>query len=311
MSLSELFNKIRETDENIRAVKKSLEKIEQNLNPSRKIFPSPPNIEVIKIASDVSVGVHLTTDKPFLVYGGMQTSAGIPVISPSGIERITYDSDTSIVGKSFGIYPGSIIGTLDPQGKKRVIFFDTTTSQAGGHYTFYGVNHPSDASVFVPPFRLDSGTVRWASLDAINYDQYVLFRATPTVNIGTMPAVTATIQEPISVDIDGTTKTVTRTSVSFNTTGNNTLVGAAGASTKIKVLGLFLFASAATNVIIQSGAGGTALIGQCNLAANQGFVLPTAGPGFHWCQTADNTLLNCNQSGTAQIGGVVVHINEA
>lgn len=113
------------------------------------------------------------------------------------------------------------------------------------------------------------------------------------------------------VQLAGSPKTIVRTAFSFSSSGDTNLVGAAGASTKIKVLGLFLFVGAATNVKITNGAGGSNLIGQCNFAANQGFVLPCTNPDLHYIQTSDNTALVCNSSAAVQIGGFVEHINEA
>jgi hypothetical protein len=117
-----------------------------------------------------------------------------------------------------------------------------------------------------------------------------------------------------TVTIANTTKTIVRTSVSLTADGN--LVAAGGVGVKIKVLGLFLFAGLADNIIIKNGSAGSALIGQCNFADNQGFVLPVQPVDFngnftHWIETSANTALFADVSTAAQVGGVVVHINEA
>lgn len=92
------------------------------------------------------------------------------------------------------------------------------------------------------------------------------------------------------------------------TSGDNTLV-AAVASNKIRVLALFMVASAAVTARFESGAGGTALTGQMQLAANGGFVLPFNPVG--WFETGTNTLLNLELSGATSVDGNLVYIEVA
>jgi hypothetical protein len=78
---------------------------------------------------------------------------------------------------------------------------------------------------------------------------------------------------------------------------------------------MFLFAGLADNIIIKNGSVGAALIGQCNFGDNQGYVLPIQPVDFngnfiHWIETSANTALFADVSTAAQVGGVVVHINE-
>jgi hypothetical protein len=87
--------------------------------------------------------------------------------------------------------------------------------------------------------------------------------------------------------------------------GDNTLV-AAVASKKVRVLSLFLVSAGAVNVRFESGASGTALTGQMNLAANGGFVLPFNPVG--WFQTGTNTLLNLELSGATSVDGSLTYI---
>lgn len=89
------------------------------------------------------------------------------------------------------------------------------------------------------------------------------------------------------------------------TSGNNTLV-AAVVSKKIRVLSLFMVASDAVIARFESGAGGTALTGQMNLAANGGFVLPYNPLG--WFETASNTLLNLELSAAVSVDGSLVYV---
>ncbi len=89
------------------------------------------------------------------------------------------------------------------------------------------------------------------------------------------------------------------------TSGNNTLV-AAVASKKVRVLSVFLVASAAVTARFESGADGTALTGQMQLAANGGFVLPFNPTG--WFETGSNVLLNLELSGATSVDGSLVYV---
>lgn len=89
------------------------------------------------------------------------------------------------------------------------------------------------------------------------------------------------------------------------TSGDNTLL-AAVTSKKIRVLSLFMVAAAAVVARFESGAGGTALTGQMNLAANGGFVLPFNPIG--WFETASNTLLNLELGGAVSVDGCLCYV---
>lgn len=89
------------------------------------------------------------------------------------------------------------------------------------------------------------------------------------------------------------------------TSGDNTLI-AAIASTKIRVLQVVLIAAAAVTVRFESGAGGTALTGQMQLAANGGF---SSGfcPAGH-LETNAGELLNLELSGAISVDGWIVYV---
>ncbi len=89
------------------------------------------------------------------------------------------------------------------------------------------------------------------------------------------------------------------------TSGNNTLVAAVNPK-KIRVLAAFLVASAAVTARFESGADGTALTGQMQLAANGGFALPFNPAG--WFETASNTLLNLELSGAISVDGCLTYV---
>lgn len=87
--------------------------------------------------------------------------------------------------------------------------------------------------------------------------------------------------------------------------GDNTIIPAV-ASKNIRVLSCGLVASADVTVRFEDGAGGTALTGQMQLAANGGFVLPFNPVG--WFETSDNTLLNLELSAATSVGGCIQYV---
>lgn len=118
------------------------------------------------------------------------------------------------------------------------------------------------------------------------------------------------LSEEVTLHDIQATKTILRASISAASSGDNTLVAAA-TGLKTKVLGLVLVAASAVTVRLESGAGGTALTGVMSLAANVPFILPLAMPGYHWCETAANTLLNLELGGAVQVSGAIVYYQEA
>jgi hypothetical protein len=98
----------------------------------------------------------------------------------------------------------------------------------------------------------------------------------------------------------------TKAAVSGATSGNNTLVAAAGAGNSIVVTSLFIVAADDVDVRFEDGAGGTALTGVMSIAANSGFVLPHNPDG--WFETSDNTLLNMELGGAVQVSGALNYV---
>lgn len=98
----------------------------------------------------------------------------------------------------------------------------------------------------------------------------------------------------------------TKAAISGATSGNNTLVAAAGAGNSIVVTSLFIVAAGDVDVRFEDGAGGTALTGVMSIAANSGFVLPHNPDG--WFETSDNTLLNMELGGAVQVSGALNYV---
>jgi hypothetical protein len=94
---------------------------------------------------------------------------------------------------------------------------------------------------------------------------------------------------------------ISRAVIDHATSGNNTIV-AAVPNYRIRVVSLFLVAAAAVTARFESGADGTALTGQMQLAANGGFVLPES-PQFGWFETARGQLLNLELGGAVSVDG--------
>lgn len=105
--------------------------------------------------------------------------------------------------------------------------------------------------------------------------------------------------------------TIVRAVISGTATGDNTLVAAAADGIQTKVLALYLRVAGAVAIRFESGAGGTALTGVMTFnAAGEYLIWPTAMPGFHWIETAANTLLNMELSGTVQVSGILIYYQE-
>jgi len=93
--------------------------------------------------------------------------------------------------------------------------------------------------------------------------------------------------------------------INASTSGDNTLVAAVSAK-KIRVLSYVIFAGAATTVRFESGAAGTALTGQMEVAANGGASVPFSPVGHF--ETAVNTLLNLELSAGNNLDGHLVYV---
>lgn len=113
-------------------------------------------------------------------------------------------------------------------------------------------------------------------------------------------------QETGSIYQNGTARTPVFAAISGATSGDNTLVSAAGASNKVRVTSLYLVSAGTTTVRFESGAGGTALSGVMSLIANTGIVLPHNPNG--WFETAANTLLNMELNAAVQVSGGLSYI---
>lgn len=141
------------------------------------------------------------------------------------------------------------------------------------------------------------------------------------VDIVSMPAVTATnldirdlaaTQDNVGAKLatDAIMNGVTALTPKFAiidaaTSGDNTLI-AAVADKKIRILSGMLVASSAVTVRFESGASGTALTGQMQLASNGGFQIPFCPVGNF--ETAVNTLLNLELSAAVSVDGWLIYV---
>ena len=95
--------------------------------------------------------------------------------------------------------------------------------------------------------------------------------------------------------------------VSAASAGDNTLVAAAGASNKIRVLGGMLVATGGANTVrFESGASGTALTGQMDIVSDGQLPIPFIPLGNF--ETAANTLLNLELSAATSVAGWLVYV---
>lgn len=87
--------------------------------------------------------------------------------------------------------------------------------------------------------------------------------------------------------------------------GDNTLVAAVAAK-KIRVLALYMKAAGAVVARLESAAGGTALTGQMNIAANGDVTLPFNPEG--WFETVAGELLNLELGGAVSVDGCLTYV---
>lgn len=105
-----------------------------------------------------------------------------------------------------------------------------------------------------------------------------------------------------------------RAAISAASSGDNTLVAAAGAhpdsllGLKIKVTSVVLMAASSVNVRFEDGAGGTALSGVMTLNTAPGIICGYNPDG--WFITSGNTLLNLELSGAVQVSGFLTYVLE-
>ena len=96
----------------------------------------------------------------------------------------------------------------------------------------------------------------------------------------------------------------TKVAISAASSGDNTLL-AAITGKAIRVHSLFFIASSAVNIRFESAAGGTALTGVMEFAANGGMVLPFNPDG--WFETVAGELLNLELSGAVGVRGAFAY----
>lgn len=96
-----------------------------------------------------------------------------------------------------------------------------------------------------------------------------------------------------------------RAAIAASALGDNTLV-AAVLGKKIRVLGYHIVCAAAVTVRFEDGAGGTALTGQKEYAANSG-----GSPGYSplgWFETSEGNLLNLELSDAVSVDGHLIYV---
>lgn len=108
-----------------------------------------------------------------------------------------------------------------------------------------------------------------------------------------------------SISIGGMIYPVKRAVVDCATSGDNTIV-AAVTGKAIRIISGYVVAANAVTARWESGAGGTALSGQMNLAQYGGIVWPPNPYG--WAQTAAGALLNLELGGAVSVDGAIQYI---
>lgn len=149
-------------------------------------------------------------------------------------------------------------------------------------------------------------------ISSVHYQRNKLFFGVDGANDGdvsqTLPLPVSSALRTDVIQNAGSQLTPKFAIISGATSGDNTLV-AAVASKKIRVLALHVTASgtaAATKIRFESGAGGTALTGQMDIAQYAGFTLPFNPVG--WFETASGVLLNMELDAAEQTDGMLVYV---
>jgi hypothetical protein len=157
---------------------------------------------------------------------------------------------------------------------------------------------PSYSTDDIAPIVLDktTGELLVKALSTITVNQADLIRTVDSVSVAhatdvIMENLTALTPKFAVIDAAGS--------------GDNTII-AAVASKKIRVLSCFLVSAGAVSVRFESGAAGTALTGQMNVAANGGFSLPYNPVG--WFQTAAGVLLNMELGSAVSVDGCLTYV---
>jgi hypothetical protein len=95
--------------------------------------------------------------------------------------------------------------------------------------------------------------------------------------------------------------------IAASTSGDNTLVAAAGSGIKIRVLAYVLVAAGDVTARFEDGASGTALSGQMDLTTNSGVSAPYNPAGYF--ETTANTLLNLELDAAVSVAGHITYIH--
>ena len=94
-------------------------------------------------------------------------------------------------------------------------------------------------------------------------------------------------------------------SIDAGASGDNTLVALVSGK-RIRVLSLFVVASAAVTVRFESGTGGTALTGQMQVGANGNINMPFNPEG--WFQAVAGQLLNMELGSATSVDGCLTYV---
>lgn len=248
-------------------------------------------VELIDDAVYVDDGDWTATSSKHQLVGGVYTSS----------ERVLTDGDTGPV-------------SLDVNG--HMITSAHAESTALADDVSNSVNLLVDeAGAFVGqgmfPFMFDGSTwdrVRGTSADGllVNLGGNNDITGTVTANLS---ATDNAVLDAIAADTAILTAEPVRVAISAASSGNNTLVAAAGASNIIRVTSMFFTANGTVSMRLEDGADGGgalgALTGLMDFVAYTGMSLPHNPNG--WFETTANTLLNMELSAAIEVAGSLTY----
>jgi len=120
-----------------------------------------------------------------------------------------------------------------------------------------------------------------------------------TNNIGKVTS----IRQSGTLIVDGVEYAINHDIISASSSGDNTIIVAAGASTKIRIVSILYFADADVAIRLEDGAGGTALTGVMSTAGNSGIAINNDQGVFG--DGSDNTLFNMELGAAIQVSGKI------
>ena len=288
---------------------------------------SPVDVRVTSIIPSVTIG------NSSLTVAGTVAVNSLPNVTVSTMPNVTFTNSTigvtnsalvkadtdnvKIVNDSSHPIPTSL-SSLPSFSSTQTVHVDTMPNVTVSSLPHITVDTLPNVTVDTLPSI--TGSVSVSSLPNVTV------AAMPHVTVDTLPNVTVTALPSITGAVTATTTNTTSTITNYPASGylmvsntavpiqyacvngsstDNTLVSIISGK-KIRIIGALFVAAGTVNMTLQSGTGGTALIGPIPLVANGGFILQEANHGH--TETGQGVLLNMHLDAAVAVTGYVKYI---